>query len=311
MHSPRSRTATGRRARTAGRRACLLAPALLTALLQPGQAAAAAGPIAGEGATVSANAASAVLPNASNFRDLGGYTTEQGQRVRKGLLFRSESLHRLTPPEFGRLSSLGIRTLLDFRSNEERMKNPVHWTGPSAPHALTVDYALTSNRYGQALRRDGLTSGEAIEIMTDVYRDMPVTFAPQYRQMFAQLLDSGAPLVFYCTGGKDRTGLGAALILDVLGVPRELIVEDYLRSNEFFTAPYLAAKKRQGPAMLDAGDAVLAVVMGADRRFIEASFEAIDARPGGMERYRREVLGIDDRAVVRLRSMFLESSGPN
>lgn len=126
--------------------------------------------------------------------------------------------------------------------------------------------------------------------------------------MFAALLEGDTPLAFNCSAGKDRTGLAAALILTALGVPRETIIEDYLLSNRYYKPkppkpgaspdPTAALLARMPPEVTQA-------LMGVDRRYIEASFEAIDAK-GGIGRFLKDDLALETNEIARLRSLYLK-----
>jgi protein-tyrosine phosphatase len=245
------------------------------------------------------------LAGAPNFRDLGGLVTTDGRRVKSGLLFRSQSLDRLTAADRARLSTLGVKTIVDLRSNEERMSHPQIWSGSAAPRQISSNYSLASNAYGQALRRDGLMPADAHDIMANVYRDMPASFAPQYRMLFSQLRYGATPLVFNCTGGKDRTGVAAALLLALLGVSKPQIIDDYLRSGQYHTSPYSVGSGGESREMTQ-HDRVLAVVMGVDRDFIQAALDAVDQDKGGVEAYLMNDLGLSRQDLQAIRNRYLE-----
>lgn len=162
-----------------------------------------------------------------NLRDLGGHATEDGRRVRSGCLFRSDELCSLTDADLAQLSELGIRVVLDLRNDVERARRPGRlWEGvellerrspPASPNP-TVEEQIVSGRLAE---RDD-------DDMARVYVDLLTRLAPEFRLLLMRAAESGArPLLFHCAAGKDRTGLAAAIILGVLGVPRETILDDY------------------------------------------------------------------------------------
>lgn len=160
-----------------------------------------------------------------NFRDLGGYETLDGRRVRWNMLFRSDALHRLTPTDIETFGSMGLRTVIDVRSRAELH---THGTAPEASgHAwfhlpMLDDLRLAPAEPGaEPPRRDATAPGE-------VYLMIAERFSASIAQIFGLLSRPEAyPAVFHCTAGKDRTGILAALILDTLGVPDSVIAEDY------------------------------------------------------------------------------------
>lgn len=246
------------------------------------------------------------LQGGQNFRDLGGYRTSDGRTVKWGMLYRSGSMHDLTPGDFAALAARGIRTVCDFRDNKERATAPVAWPKDRAPAVLADDYDLNLDM--RAFAQPGLDGPKARAIMAQFYTKLPFQFAGAYRRMFAELAAGHAPLAFNCSAGKDRTGVAAALLLTVLGVPYETVAEDYLLSNRTFdparavsTDPRAAAFYRQlSPDALKA-------LMGVDRSFLDAAFTAIRAQPGGMEGYYRTRLGLDPATIARLRGLYLKA----
>ena len=173
------------------------------------------------------------LQGGQNFRDLGGYRTRGGKTVRWGMLYRSGSMHFLTPADFDYLARRGIRTVCDFRSTKERSGEPVVWPAGKAPHVLADDYEMDTRAL--APKADHMpTAAEAKATMTATYPQLLKQFNSQYRRMFGELLAGRVPLAFNCTAGKDRTGVAAALILTALDVPRETVIADYLLTNKYF-----------------------------------------------------------------------------
>lgn len=246
------------------------------------------------------------LQGGQNFRDLGGYRTRDGRAVRWGILFRSGAMNELTPADFTYLGHLGIRTVCDFRSSEERKAAPVHWPGGVSPKVLADDYKM--NMRGFDFSKAGSWTGEqARAAMASSYPQILEAFSSQYRRMFQQLLAGNVPLAFNCSAGKDRTGIAAALILTALDVPRETVIQDYLLSNHYFDPakattvndPGFSAWKKLPPPVLQA-------IMGVDRSYIEAIFRVIDAYPGGSAAYLRDKFGLDRAALAKLRQRYLE-----
>ena len=247
------------------------------------------------------------LEGGMNFRDLGGYATEDGHTVKWGLLYRTASMQDLTPADFAHLRSLGIQVVCDLRDSKERTAAPVPWPEGEAPAILADDYAMPLNALKDVLRDPAVDVEKARTAMIDgMYRHLPFQFADQYRRMFGELLAERVPLVFNCSAGKDRTGVAAALILDVLGVPPQTVMEDYLLSNRHFR--YVREKQPEDEAAFwdSLPPGVLDVVVGVEPAFLQAAFDAIDARPGGRAAYYRETLGLSDQDIARLRALYLE-----
>lgn len=242
------------------------------------------------------------LSGGQNFRDLGGYPAANHRRVRWGLLFRSGSMFALTPGDFEYLRALGLRTVVDFRSVQERAAEPVHWPATGAPRIVAADYdfALLGRHMTdvQAMRSDELRAK-----MVEMYPVILEQFNGQYRGLFEQLLAGHAPLAFNCSAGRDRTGVAAALVLTALGVPRETIIQDYL-----MTARYLELT-RIGPASqtwTNTRSDMAQVMQSSARPSIENVFAVIDSYPGGAQAYLRDRLDLDQHKIARLRFLYTE-----
>src|ERR1700716_715789 len=173
------------------------------------------------------------LAGASNFRDLGGYPARDGRAVRWRQIFRSNHLGHLTEADIELLRPLRRKRAFDFRGTEERaaaMCGVEEIAVHSPPIEPTVVAALRARQANGA----PLTSADALDVMRDSYRNYVRHSTASFRALFAHLLEDRAPLVIHCTAGKDRTGFACALILHVLGVPDDLIAEDYLLTNRFY-----------------------------------------------------------------------------
>ena len=144
-----------------------------------------------------------------------------------------------------------------------------------------------------------LSSVEAREAMRDSYRNYVRHNTPRFRALFAHLLENGAPLVIHCTAGKDRTGFACALILHALGVPEDLIAEDYLLTNRFY--------RRDPAASPDLPDDVSQTLGSVQESFLAAAFDAISAGYGNLENYLGNALGLGARQRARLEARYLQS----
>ena len=240
------------------------------------------------------------LDGAVNFRDLGGYETADGRRLRWGRVFRSDSLAELSAADLSRLEGLGVRTVCDFRGEPEREHKPNRPLGA----AVTTHAIGFMPQGGDELliaARDGSIDPTEIERrVQDIYR----RFAVKHSASFAQLLEliasaDALPLIYHCTSGRDRTGFASAMLLTALGVPRATIEADYALSNVY-----------RRDLRFQVGDAVSADVMSALTQahpdYLRAALNAIEAVHGSIETYLRDCLGVDDTRRARLREHLLE-----
>lgn len=247
------------------------------------------------------------LEGGFNLRDLGGYQTRDGGRVKRGTLYRSGTMSMLTEADERHLVALGIATVCDLRRPGERAMQPTRWCEPAGVHYWSRDYSETSGVLGEVIKNDAATPAAMREAMIKVYSAIPVDHAPSYRVMFERLLGGHVPLLFNCAAGKDRTGVGAALILHVLNVPHETIVEDYLLTNVHADFSRFLDGRQSAVirTALRAPD-VIAPMFAADAGYLAAMFNTLEQDFGGTDAYLADVLGVDSVKQARLRALLVE-----
>jgi len=235
------------------------------------------------------------LQGASNFRDLGGYATRDGHRVRWRQIFRSNHLGHLTALDVEVVRGLVVRSAFDFRGVEERAaaacvieEIAVH----SLPIEPTVVAALRARLQARAL-----SSADALEIMRESYRNYVRQNTHSFRELFAHLLEDRAPLVIHCTAGKDRTGFACALLLQALGVPADVIAEDYLLTNRFY--------RRDPNSSPDLPDDVRQAIGSVEASFLAAGLDTVRDDYGDLENYFRNGLGLGGPERNELRARYL------
>src|SRR6516225_10011589 len=237
------------------------------------------------------------LQGASNFRDLGGYATRDGHRVRWRQIFRSNHLGHLTPSDVEVVRGLGVKSAFDFRGVEERAaaecvieEIAVH----SLPIEPTVVAALRARLQARAL-----SSADALEIMRESYRNYVRQNTHSFRELFAHLLEDRAPLVIHCTAGKDRTGFACALLLHALSVPADVIREDYLLTNRFY--------RRDTSSASDLPDDVRQAIGSVETSFLAAAHDTIRADYGNLDTYLKEGLALGKGERAALKARYLQS----
>jgi protein-tyrosine phosphatase len=238
------------------------------------------------------------LAGASNFRDLGGYAARDGRAVRWRQIFRSNHLGHVTDPDIEILRGLGLRSAFDFRGTEERVA-AMCVLKEIAVHSLPIEPTVVAALRARLATGVPLSSADALEVMRGSYRDYVHNNTPRFRALFAHLLEDRAPLVIHCTAGKDRTGFACALILHALGVPDDMIAQDYLLTNHFY--------RRDPSASSDLPDDVSKVLGSVETSFLAAAFDAIGADYGDLESYFSEGLGLGTRERAALEARYLES----
>src|ERR1700679_3944348 len=238
------------------------------------------------------------LAGASNFRDLGGYPTRHGRTVRWRQIFRSNHLGHLTAADVEVLRGLGLKSAFDLRGTEERATASCA-IEEIAVRSLPIEPTVVGELRALLDSGSPLSSTEAADAMRNSYRSYVRQNTPRFRALFTHLLEDHAPLVIHCTAGKDRTGFACALILHALGVPDDLIAQDYLLTNRFY--------RRDPSSVTDLPEAVTQVLTSVEASFLAAAFGVIAADYGDLEGYFREGLGIGRRERAALEVCYLES----
>ncbi|MCE6998241.1 tyrosine-protein phosphatase [Saccharothrix sp. S26] len=237
-----------------------------------------------------------------NFRDLGGYRTEDGRSVTWGRLYRSDGLHRLTEQGVRAFLALGATTVLDLRTAAELAERawtpPQGWPGRLLHLPLLRDVPDWSALPPEDIARE--------DFAAEHYREIAVEGAAGLKAAVEALSAPGAlPAVFHCAAGKDRTGVLAALVLRLLGVPAEDVADDYALS-ETATARWQASVAAGGEDDTRAQWAhVPPSMLTADRATMLAFLRAVDAEHGSPAGFASH-LGLSADTLARLRTALLD-----
>ncbi|MDR1728040.1 MAG: tyrosine-protein phosphatase [Acidobacteriota bacterium] len=257
------------------------------------------------------------LDGQDNFRDLGGYRTADGRHVKWGQVYRAGQLSKLSDADVARLEKLGVRTVIDFRGEDElesrgldRLPRGVRFLH----QPIGLGSLLRVERQAAASPGGGDAAPGAVSMQLMAERIM-LEHTGEYATLVRELAAAqNRPLVFHCTAGKDRTGVGGAVVLTLLGVPWETVREDYLLSNFYRREENrrdlenLRANiaKGRGVAPEEVDVKPYERMYLVDGAYIDAARAAAVERYGSMENYIREGLDIDDGTVARLRAELLE-----
>lgn len=240
------------------------------------------------------------LEGCSNLRDLGGYRTADGRRLRMGQVFRGPSLANLTDAGLAQFAALGIRTVCDLRGVQESGRAPSRLPDADAPEVVRLPI---EPRIGASLRdllaRNATAGADMFAVLQVAYSAYASEHLPRYRALFALLLEAGRlPLLFHCSAGKDRTGFGAALLLTALGVPQETVMADYLATNRIW--------RREHALPPDTPAALRDTLLTAHRPLLEGALTEAIGRCGSFEQLMADGLGVDAAGLHRLRELLLE-----
>lgn len=234
-----------------------------------------------------------------NFRDLGGIPTPRG-KTRFGVIYRSDRLSNLTARDGARIQDLGIRTIIDMRSDDERSRAPNRL--PAGDGLIELSRAFlprhTMSMF-EAINSGEIDSAGAYKLMLKQYEALALDHVGDYRRIVDDLLAPGrVPAVVHCTSGKDRTGMVAAILLLALDAPTDAISEDYaMTEGKIEKVDYFNDS---------ADDRAIEVIMGANPAYISTALSAMTAEFGSTDAYLRDGVGIDDTKRRKLAALLLE-----
>lgn len=243
-----------------------------------------------------------------NFRDLGGYQTADGRTTRWGVLFRSDSLHKLSAGDVAKLSALSLDRVIDFRSALEKEQRPDQV--PADIHYVEIPILDASTRVWHESRDDmvkDMRRFDPFKYMTETNIELATQFTPEFRRFVHEVLSSnGRPLLFHCAAGKDRTGFGSAILLRILGVPQETILQDYTLTDKYMLGGYkwnlMLAQVLKGKPFADG----VRGFMRAHPAYLSAAFLALEEAHGSFEKYVHAGLGLTEADVEKLKHTYLE-----
>lgn len=250
-----------------------------------------------------------------NTRDLGGMKTVDGSTIKAGLLFRSGHLSEISDSDINKISGI-IHTIIDFRTDKERKEQPDREIpGASNIHIPIMD-SLTAGisrekKADQAMFKKLIMEPvKAKDYMCNTYRAFVSDYSvSQYSSFLRILLSTEDGVLWHCTAGKDRAGIASVLVEEILGVPRDEIISDYLKTNEYLEQDLLFlidyVKKKNGTESELAYEA-LRYLLGAEEDYIESFYLAVDDKYGSFDHFIQDGLKIGENEQNRLKAKYLE-----
>lgn len=254
------------------------------------------------------------VQHAENMRELGGYETKDGRKLAPKKLIRSANINHLDTVDKIYLSNYGIKKVVDFRSLEERTSQPDQDI-PEAENIFLPIFPIEETETASASPKkmmSRLQDGEAafqqmIEVYTHFVTDAHVR--KQYRKFFDLVLENtgeSESLLFHCTAGKDRTGFGAMLLLEGLGVDTDIVMADYLATNRYLKKVVQEMYKKAEHAGFPA-NALHGIedMMTAKEAYLQTSFDQIKEHYGSVSEFIQTGIGVTQGEMDDLQKIYL------
>ncbi|GHB26413.1 MULTISPECIES: tyrosine-protein phosphatase [Streptomyces] len=256
------------------------------------------------------------LTGVRNFRDVGGLPTVDGRKVRHGRLYRSGHLAHATEADAAFLAGLGLHTVFDFRNAADHKLDGLD---VELPGVRNVSIPLSDPADGAEfwrLVRDGniqqlrsiLADGRGSDRMIASYRSIITDRTAEHSRVLHALAEDSVPALMHCAAGKDRAGLSIAVSLLAVGVEKEAIEADYLKSNDAHRRYKVRRSDTSSAGVSDEVMELLNPLFGAHPDYLAAAFTAIEETWGGTERYLTEGLKLTPATRERLRERLVEDA---
>lgn len=249
-----------------------------------------------------------------NFRDVGGCRTVDGLLVRRGLLYRSASLAHASGADLEELSSLGVRTICDLRTYEERNEDPDRVPRHAGVRSVHIPIRVNHHKdLGMIARLLWLLFGNGRRldyesVAIESYREYVTDFRSEFGSVIRLASEShNLPLLIHCTAGKDRTGFACSLIQRTLGVSADVVMEDYLKSNDHLDRfREVTLHRLRFLKLFGISKQKILPLLEARSDYLEAAFGQIRDVHGTLDDYVRGGLGFAERDTRRLKALLLE-----
>ena len=237
----------------------------------------------------------------TNLRDLGGFPTAGGGTTSWGRVFRADALHKLTTADLDTFGALGVHNVYDLRGDVERTEfpNPVE-----SVHMPIVGRPADAP---PPVRPTDMSPEDGERMLRDMYVGILDHSATQIGAILRGLADPDTvPAVFHCHGGKDRTGVVAAVLLLALGVDRETVLDDYEATRRYRT---IEDQQDSLANILASGVSpeAAASVLGTPRWAMAAAVDAVDDVHGGIEVFLTGPAGLSASDLAELRARLVDA----
>lgn len=259
-----------------------------------------------------ADARHIALVGGQNFREVAGYATQDGRRVRGKTLYRSAMLSALEGGDVCIINGLGLKVIADLRDDRERAWHP------SVPAILSGREVLTweggdVERLQSVAFPANATQGDVFDYVLAAYRKLPDRYAGHMATLYRKIADGGTPVLIHCAAGKDRTGVVVGVLLELLGVSRHEVLADYARTQALLDWDKLTANAAGGigfdlTALNTLPPGARRTLFSADPKFLKAALEQIERDHGTIRGFAAERLALSQSDLAHLEHVLLEEA---
>lgn len=243
-----------------------------------------------------------LMDSVQNFRDEGGYKTIKGRTVKWGKIYRSGFIGKYSDRDSARISEAGIKTIIDLRTEEEVIRQPLFF-----PHVRIVHVPIPTGDSHEILQRildNKVRSRDGILFMEDIY----IKFVSRYSEDFAQILqlfidENNYPILVQDDLGKDRAGYLLSLILMLLDVPYETVVKDYMESNQYVDPSFMSYAVQ---SLSQDAQETMTVLLSTNESFLNIAYNEIDKEYGSFKEFRRKALFFSTKNKEKLKDILLK-----
>jgi protein-tyrosine phosphatase len=247
------------------------------------------------------------LTSVTNFRDVAGatdqeaYRTSSGRKLRRGVIYRSNVL-AASPTDLNTLNTLNIKADYDLRTPGEIDTRPFE-NPPTGANYIKINLLGAPDNPPPAVQ----TSDECISYMEKSYTNLVTDKGERDRlaELFGMLATTSGSQVYHCSGGKDRTGWVTNILLNVLDVPQDVIIQNYMLTNVYSEAAIQASYQNMITANGQPTADVYYPIFIADERYIYAGLNQVVASYGTMASYISEGIGLSSTVQTQIRDKFL------
>lgn len=253
------------------------------------------------------------LQSMPNTRDLGALKTWNGKYILPGKLIRSGELYHLSKADIQTLrEDYQLSTVVDFRTEAERLRKP----DTEMEGVCYIENSILEESTVGITREEGIDDmmlgfeGDADAYMEKIYRNLVTDryAANHYAKFFQYLLDQeNGAILWHCTAGKDRAGIATVLLLSALGMSKDVIMEDYLKTNQYarqeteYMLQLLSSRLDRYPQ----GEKNIRIMMSVKESYLQSAYNAIEEECGSVERYLKKRMCLTSKAIEKLQNKYL------